>query len=164
MRKLFITLLVSGLALMNFQTSYAQKKGDKASFLISVKTPVRPVGQESALRLTAPKLNTVRVGFIGLGMRGPGAVERFIHIPGIKVVALCDIRPESVEMSQSILKKAGLPEAASYSGSENVWKQLCELDDIDLIYIATDWKRHAEMAIYAMEHGKHVAISRCRPQ
>ena len=28
----------------------------------------------------------------------------------------------------------------------------------DLVYIVTDWKVHAKMAKYAMEHGKHVAI------
>lgn len=51
-----------------------------------------------------------------------------------------------------------MPEAAAYSGSEDAWKQLCERDDIDLVYIITDWKHHAEMGVYAMEHGKHVAI------
>ena len=56
------------------------------------------------------------------------------------------------------MKNAGLPEAASYSGSEEAWKQLCERDDNDLVYIATDWKHHAAMGVYAMEHGKHVAI------
>lgn len=42
---------------------------------------------------------------------------------------------------------------ALYSGSEDAWKQLCERNDIDLVYIATDWKHHTEMGIYAMEHG-----------
>lgn len=37
-------------------------------------------------------------------------------------------------------------------------EKLCERDDIDIVYIATDWKHHAEMGVYAMEHGKHVAI------
>ena len=40
---------------------------------------------------------------------------------------------------------------ALYSGSEDAWKQLCERNDIDLVYIATDWKHHAEMGIYAMD-------------
>ena len=56
------------------------------------------------------------------------------------------------------MKNAGLPAAASYSGEEDAWKKLCERDDIDLVYIATDWKHHAAMGVYAMEHGKHVAI------
>lgn len=60
--------------------------------------------------------------------------------------------------AQNILREAGLPEATAYYGDENSWKQLCDRDDIDLVYVATDWRHHAEMGIYAMEHGKHVAI------
>ena len=117
----------------------------------------RPSGQKDVLNLVTPKIETVRVGFIGLGMRGPGAVSRFTHIPGVQIVALCDLHPERVTGSQKILEKAGLPAAAEYSGKEESWKELCQRDDIDLVYIATDWKRHAEMMIYAMEQGKHVA-------
>ncbi len=153
-----LSFLVAGLLLVSCQCGQQADAAGKKVNPIVVATPERPAGQTDVVGLTAPKLDTVRVGFIGLGMRGPGAVSRFTHIPGTKVVALCDIRPERVEASQNILKKAGLPEAAVYSGSEDAWKQLCERDDIDLVYIATDWKHHAQMGVYAMEHGKHVAI------
>ena len=83
---------------------------------IEVAVPERPAGQQDVIQLTAPKLDTVRVGFIGLGMRGPGAVARWTHIPGTKIVALCDLRPKCVERAQGILEKAGLPKAAEYSG------------------------------------------------
>lgn len=129
-----------------------------ASLTLRTDVPERPAGQEDMVAYAAPKLDTVRVGFIGLGMRGPGAVERFTHIPGTKIVALCDLRPECVAGAQQILSRAGLPAAAEYSGTEDAWKALCERDDIDLVYIATDWKHHAEMGVYAMEHGKHAAI------
>ncbi len=125
---------------------------------IEVETPLRPAGQESVLGLVTPKLETVRVGFIGLGMRGPDAVKRFTYIPGTKVVALCDIEKDRVENTQKYLVEAQLPKAAEYYGTEDAWKALCERDDIDLVYIATDWKNHTPMALYAMEHGKHVAI------
>lgn len=157
MKKLLSTLAI-GFALLTIQTSCTEKTKTEAFAPIKVETPARPAGQEDVLELVTPKMDTVRVGFIGLGMRGPGAVKRFTHIPGTKIVALCDIRPERVAHSQEVLKNAGLPEAASYSGSEDAWKQLCERDDIDLVYIATDWKHHAEMGVYAMEQGKHVAI------
>lgn len=139
-------------------TNGVSEKETKKSLMIEVPVPERPAGQKDVVNLVTSKLDTVRVGFIGLGMRGPGAVERFLHIPGTKVVALCDIRPEQVEKCQGILKKAGVPEAVGYSGSEDAWKQLCEREDINLVYIATDWLHHAPMALYAMEHGKHVAI------
>ena len=124
---------------------------------IRTEVPERPAGQKDVLGLVTEKMDTVRVGFIGLGMRGPGAVRRFTHIPGTKIVALCDLHEERVERAQGILDRAGLPRAASYGGNEEAWKELCQRDDIDLVYIATDWKRHAPMMIYAMEQGKHVA-------
>ena len=134
------------------------KQATKKFTPIKTEVPKRPAGQEDVLGLTAPKLDTVRVGFIGLGMRGPSAVERFTHIPGTKVVALCDIRPERVSKCQEILIEAGLPQAAEYSGEEDSWKALCERDDIDLVYIATDWVNHVPMGLYAMEQDKHTAI------
>ena len=125
---------------------------------IRVEVPERPAGQEHVVGLTAPKLDVVRIGFIGLGMRGDDAVRRMINIPGVEVVALCDLEPDRVEEGQEILRKAGLPEAVAYHTDENAWKQLCERDDIDLVYIVTNWQTHAMMGVYAMEHGKHVAI------
>lgn len=125
--------------------------------IIPTHTPARPAGQRDVLGLRHTPIPNVRVGFIGLGMRGPGAVYRFTQIDGVEIKALCDLYPERVTKSQAILERAGLQPATEYYGSEDAWKQLCRRDDIDLVYIATDWKRHAEMIIYALEQGKHVA-------
>ena len=125
---------------------------------IKTTVPERPAGVTDMVGFAADPIDTVRVGFIGLGMRGPSAVERFVHIPGSKVTALCDVEPDRVTKSQEILTKAGLTAAAEYTGSDDAWKQLCESPDVDLVYIVTDWKTHAKMAKYAMEHGKYVAV------
>lgn len=105
----------------------------------------------------APKLDKVRVGFIGLGMRGPGAVERFSHIEGVEIVALCDKFEDRVLKTQEILSKQGLPPAKAYFGSEDAWKELCENPGLDLVYICTPWAFHTPMSVYAMENGKHAA-------
>ena len=119
--------------------------------------PAPAKGQEDMLLFAADPIDTVRTGFIGLGMRGPDAVRRFTYIDGAKVVALCDLEADRVVRSQEILAGRGKPAAAEYSG-EDGWKQLCERDDIDLVYICTNWQTHVEMAVYAMECGKHVAV------
>ncbi len=119
--------------------------------------PKREKGQTSMLQFAADPIPVVRVGFIGLGMRGPDAVMRMTYIDGVEVKALCDLLPERVESVQKKLETKGLPRAAAYSGEEG-WKELCERDDIDLVYICTDWVRHVPMAVYAMQHGKHVAV------
>lgn len=98
--------------------------------------PARAEGQHSVLRLTTDPMPVVRVGFIGLGMRGPGAVERFTYLDGVEIKALCDLYPDRVEKSQEILAGRNLPAAAAYSGEEG-WKELCRRDDIDLVYICT---------------------------
>ena len=126
--------------------------------MIETKVPKRPAGQQDVLQLTAAPMKTVRVGFIGLGMRGPGAVERFAQIEGTDVKGLCDVEADRVEACQKLLTKHGRPRATAYSGSTDAYKAMCERNDIDLIYIATDWVHHVPLALYAMEHGKHVAI------
>lgn len=124
---------------------------------IRTKVPDRPKGATDMINFRAPALDTVRVGFIGMGMRGPGAVYRWANIPGTSIKALCDKHPERLAKPQKYLADAGRPAATEYSG-EDGWKKLCERPDIDLVYIVTDWVNHVPMAIYAMEHGKHVAV------
>lgn len=121
-------------------------------------TPARPADQISMLGFAAEPIGKVRVGFIGLGDRGDGAVHRFTYIDGAEIVALCDIEEDRVNDMQNLLAKRGRPAAAAYFGSEDAWKELCQREDIDLVYIVTDWLMHTPMAVYAMEQGKHVAI------
>lgn len=126
--------------------------------VIPTPTPPRPAGQQDVLLLKADPIPTVRVAFIGVGMRGPGAVGRMARIDGVEVVAICDIREERVKKANELLAKYGKPAAQEFYGDENVWEKVTELPNVDLVYIATDWKSHAKMGVKAMKDGKHVAI------
>jgi predicted dehydrogenase len=119
-------------------------------------TPTAPAAGFNMCGHAAPKMEKVRIGIIGLGMRGPGAVERMSVIEGVDILALCDKIPARAEKAQAILAKAGLPKATLYSGEEG-WKALCERKDLDLVYICTPWHLHTPMAVYAMKNGKHAA-------
>ena len=104
----------------------------------------------------APGLDTVRVGVIGLGQRGPHHTRIMSTLEGVEIKALCDVRPEKVAaVKQQLAGTAHSP--ALYSRHESEWKKLCERDDVDLVIITTPLYLHAEMAVYAMNHGKHVA-------
>ncbi len=141
-------------------TSCKSKAADSSqSALASVKEAVERQHQQNfnMSGYAAPKLETVRIGFIGLGDRGPGAVERMSNIEGVKITALCDKDPERVKFSQQILEKHGMPKAKEYSGSETIWKELVESNNVDLVYICTPWSLHTPMAVYAMENEKHAA-------
>ncbi|MFA6944677.1 MAG: Gfo/Idh/MocA family oxidoreductase [Pedobacter sp.] len=105
----------------------------------------------------APKIPTVRVGFIGLGQRGPSHLNAVSKIEGTEIKALCDLRPASVEKAKKVIDGTS-HNPTLYSGGTDEWKKLCDRKDIDLVYIATPWDLHVPMAVYAMNQGKHVTI------
>lgn len=130
----------------------------QAQGMLRTEVPQRPAGQKDAIGLTVPKMDVVRVGFVGVGMRGSSAVDRWCNIDGTDIKAICDVDPKRVEQSQKTLERNKRKRAAEYSGSADAYKKMCERKDIDLIYICTDWESHVPIALYAMEHGKNVAI------
>ncbi len=147
--KIFALLLITSF-LLGSTTISAQ--------MIKTPTPPRPAGQKDVLNLATAPLPTVRVAFIGLGMRGPGAVNRMTHIPGVEVVALCDVLEKNTKSVNEILEKAGKPKALEFYGDTSVWRKVTALPNVDLIYVATDWASHAKIGVQAMKDGKHVAI------
>ena len=104
----------------------------------------------------APELETVRIGFIGLG-RGLTHVSMTSLLEGVVIKALCDIVPDKVGRAIKRLEGSSFtPE--TYTNDAEAWKKMCDRDDIDLVYISTPWNMHTAMAVYAMEQGKHVAV------
>jgi hypothetical protein len=112
----------------------------------------------------APSLPVVRIGVIGLGNRGSGAIKRLTRIEGVEIRALGDKREVAVKESQKYLSDIGRTPAKEFFGTEDAWKNMIELPDIDLIYICTPWVLHAPVALLSMENGKHVAceVPLCR--
>lgn len=125
---------------------------------IKTKVPKREKGQTDVLQLRADPLPVVRVAFIGLGMRGPGAVNRMTNIEGVEIVALCDVEKERVEKVNAMLTGKGFPKAQEFYGDTEVWRKVTALPNVDLVYVATDWAHHAVIGVQAMKDGKHVAI------
>lgn len=102
-------------------------------------------------------MSRVRVGIIGLGNRGGGAVHRLAMIPGVDIVALCDVRKEAVDAQVAWLKEEHLPLPKHFfHESEESWKALCDCGEVDVVYSATPWAMHVPVALYAMRAGKHV--------
>ena len=106
----------------------------------------------------APALKKIRVGVVGLGMRGRGAVHRLANIPGVQVCALCDLLQDRIDVQQKWLKDNGKPAAKQFCGSKDEWRKMCAWDGIDVVYNTTSWDMHVPIALEAMECGKHVMI------
>ncbi len=114
------------------------------------------IADGSVLNLRCEPIECVRIGFIGLGVRAKRAVQRMMHIQGCRITALCDLVEENLKEAAEIIAQHTTEKPAVFKGNTG-WKQLCEASDIDLVYICTDWASHADIAVYAMQCGKHAA-------
>ena len=97
----------------------------------------------------APELETVRIGFIGLG-RGLTHVSMTSLLEGVVIKALCDIVPDKVGRAIKRLEGSSFtPE--TYTNDAEAWKKMCDRDDIDLVDIATPNNMHRPIALYAAQ-------------
>ncbi len=136
----------------------------KASSMAGAATMMGTLGCATSARkyahvgdLACAPIETVKVGVIGLGMRGPGAVYRLSAIPGVRVVALSDLFEKRVAGPTKWLTDRGFAAPKGYYGNVDAWKKLVEDPEVNLVYVASPWQMHVEMVMYAMECGKHVA-------
>lgn len=143
----------------NSRRDFLKKAGLLSSVAITLPSLQNEVFASTNFNMSgfaAPKIDKIKVAIIGLGMRGPGAVDRISYIEGAEIVALCDKHPDRVAKAQTILTGKGLKEAKSFSG-EDGWKTMLKNEELDLVYICTPWEYHAPMAIEAMKSGAHAA-------
>ncbi|MBR5905849.1 MAG: Gfo/Idh/MocA family oxidoreductase [Bacteroidales bacterium] len=145
-------LIIVCAALTALLVSCAQNDG-----IIRTPVPPRPAGQQDMLQFAAEPIADVGIGVVGLGDRGSGAVRRLSYVPGSHIAAICDVETDRAEKNLEFLQGRGMT-AKVYAGDEEIYKQLCEDPEVDLVYICTDWIHHVPVALYAMEHGKHVAL------
>ncbi len=98
-----------------------------------------------------------RIAIVGTGGRGTSLLGEILAAGG-QVVALCDVVRTKAEAAGALVTKAGQPQPQLYTDGDHDYEKMLGGDDIDLVIVATPWNWHAPMALYAMQHGKHVAI------
>jgi myo-inositol 2-dehydrogenase / D-chiro-inositol 1-dehydrogenase len=120
---------------------------DRRSFL---KASAASLGSSMLLQGQSPN-DTVRVAFIGVGNRGSFLLKHMLTVPGITVVAICDLDPDRLKAGIAAATAAG-----SHPEGYSEYRKLLDRKDIDAVVIATPVDLHKEMAIAALEVGKHV--------
>jgi hypothetical protein len=110
-----------------------------------------------AALFAAPPLETVRIGFVGVGHQGSSHVENFLKIDGVEITAICDINPAKVAAMQALATRAGRPKPLGFDKGPEDFRRLCDRDDVDLVFTATPWEWHTPVCLAAMRAGKHAA-------
>ena len=97
--------------------------------------------------------DTVRVAIIGVGGRGSYDLRNVLKVPGVKVVAICDLDESRIAKAAAQVTAAGGEAPAAYTDFR---KMLDERKDIDATIIATPVDTHKMIAIDALEVGTNV--------
>jgi predicted dehydrogenase len=93
----------------------------------------------------------IGIGVVGYGYWGPNLVRNFYDVPGATVVAVCDARRERLAGVQS--RYPAVEVTVDYS-------DLLRNPRIHAIAIATPVSSHFDLALRALESGKHVFIEK----
>jgi myo-inositol 2-dehydrogenase / D-chiro-inositol 1-dehydrogenase len=97
--------------------------------------------------LGAAESNGIKAGFIGTGGRGQALLGHALKSPGVNIVAICDIDPDSRARAAE-MASAHKPATFSY------YKKLLELKELDAVFVATPPYLHKHMIVDVMDSGR----------
>ena len=93
----------------------------------------------------------IRIGIIGYGYWGPNLARNFSDLSSGRLGAICDMRPERLEMA-----RRRHPEALVTSD----YQKLIHNPHLDAVAIATPLATHFKIALAALRAGKHVLVEK----
>ena len=118
--------------------------GASAAWLAAGLGGVRGFGQTAA----GVKADELRIGVIGPGSRGQELIRQLLHVPGVRIAAVCDIyEPRFAEVNR--LAGETVPSTKDY-------RELLARTDLDAISIASPLAHHAEHVLAALKTGRPV--------
>ena len=94
----------------------------------------------------------VNVGVIGAGSQGSSLIRSLATVPNSKITGMCDIFEPNLNKGVNL--------AGSQPKTFIEYKKLIESKDIDAVVIATPLHMHYEIALAALDAGKHVFVEK----
>ena len=102
-----------------------------------------------------PKL---RIGLIGVGLRGTNHLNNLLNRDDVLVTAICDIDPVRIKMAEENLRSKGQPKSLLFGRNDFDYRNLLALENVDAVIISTPWLWHTRMTKDAMEAGKYAGV------
>lgn len=109
----------------------------------------------------AEQASRVRIGIIGVGLRGQNHLAMMLQRDDVDVIALADPSPRMMSDALEQISKAGKKAPATFPNGKYDYKNLLKRDDIDAVIIATPWEWHVPQALDAMNAGKIPGVEVC---
>ncbi len=100
----------------------------------------------------------LKVGLIGVGLRGTNHLNNLLNRDDVLITAICDIDPNRIKIAQDILKEKNHPNALIFGGNDYDYKNLLGLKEVDAVIISTPWLWHTRMSVDSMKAGKYAGV------
>ncbi|OHB75852.1 MAG: hypothetical protein A2Z25_01355 [Planctomycetes bacterium RBG_16_55_9] len=97
----------------------------------------------------------IRIAIVGLRKKGKEHIDIFSRVPGVRIVALCDVDTTFLDMEAGKLEASG-QKVAKYKD----YRKLLDDKDIDAVIIVTPDHWHALMTVWACQAGKDVYVEK----
>lgn len=107
------------------------------------------------MNFSAQKL---RVGMIGVGLRGTNHLSNLLQRDDVLVTAICDIDQARIKIALDMISEKGDAKPQVFSKGDLDYRNLLELKEVDAVIIATPWLWHTRMAKDAMLAGKYAGL------
>ncbi|MGM5468966.1 Gfo/Idh/MocA family protein [Flavobacteriaceae bacterium LMO-SS05] len=103
-------------------------------------------------------LDKLKIGLIGVGLRGTNHLVNLLLRSDINITAICDIDPRRITIAVDEITKKGYKKPLVFGKDEYDYKNLLALDNVDAVIISTPWLWHTRMAKDAMRAGKYTGL------
>lgn len=107
---------------------------------------------------TNDQKSTLKVGLIGIGLRGTNHLNNLLLRDDVEITAICDIDPSRIDLNLKSIKKAGKPAPKTFGKDEYDYRNLLELPEVDAVVISTPWLWHVRMSKDSMLAGKYTGV------
>ncbi|MEP2671529.1 MAG: Gfo/Idh/MocA family oxidoreductase [Cyclobacteriaceae bacterium] len=125
----------------------------KATSLTGVGLTILPSG----VLFSKQKEEKVRIGLIGVGLRGQNHLDLFLRRDDVEVVSICDVQQRMMDMTKDMIKKSDRAMPQTILDGPYGYRKMLENKDIDAVIISTPWEWHTIMCLDAMNAGKYTA-------
>ena len=100
----------------------------------------------------------LKVGMIGVGLRGTNHLNNLLLRDDILITAICDIDPKRIKIAVDDIVKSGNKKPLVFGSNDFDYRNLLALKDVDAVIIATPWLWHTRMAKDSMLAGKYTGV------
>ncbi|MBN8678433.1 MAG: Gfo/Idh/MocA family oxidoreductase [Chitinophagales bacterium] len=119
-----------------------------------------PTAQANILQPSSFK-SKLRIGFIGVGLRGQNHVEMALLRDDCEVAAIADPDQRMLADTLKMIDEKGKKKPDVYDKGVYDYQRLLKDKSIDAVVIATPWEWHTQQCVEAMKEGKYVATEVC---